>query len=459
MFRGIRITIVSISFLFVLFIPRNFSETEFPVLRVVIDPGHGGSLLLSSRKKHGDRYDVLSRSYLDDFRPGASFGALKEHKIVYNIGDRVFQILQYAAPGGDFRKFEKIAKKYGVITRRVNIVSIMSRPKGIDAEQGAKFLSDSGRDDPNAPYRLFDYPDAYNVMQEGRISRMNKFRPHLVVSIHLALSGEPTYRAMNPVLIAPFPFLAKGLKYLRGQTSDRSFFDNSQFKNWFVEEETRSPFRWFLSDVSQYFTGYQLDAGLNIRENRFRGYLRNMVRWSYADEPGWQTNAELHAKYSPYSMDFHNVSPAGKFWDRERSKYELFKRDGGEEGFGGDNAYASYEIIRYILSSLKQHGVYNKNIVPGRPYVSIWAIPMHINAINAYFELGYLRRKVDRKMLTENQNEIAEGIAVGIYSLLAGIEPKESDFTHRPRGKRIDLEKYNLSTEKNYFDMVWSEKE
>ena len=452
MFRGIRIFIVSVVYLFVLFFPRSVPQNEFPVLKVVIDPGHGGAWLLP-RSQHGDRYDVLSASYIDDYRPGANLRNMKEHKIVYNIGERVMQILKYTAPGGEFYKFERIAKKYGKINDRISIVTMMSRPKGVDYEQGVKLPPDSADEDPNAPYRLFDYPDSNGVIQAGRITQINKFNPHLVVSIHLALSGDPAYKAMNPILAAPFPFLVQGLHYLRGKKTDRKFFDNSPLRNWFVEDERISAFRWFLSDVSQYFTGYPLDEKLNIRENRFRGYLRNMVQWPYADDTEWEAEAKLQKKYSPYSMNYEDVSPAGKFWDRERSKFELYKRDGGEEGFGGDNAYASYEIIRYILASLKYSGAYNNSIVPGKPYVSIWAIPTHVNAINAYFELGYLQRGPDRKILIDHQREIAEGIAVGIYALLGGMEPLEGNFPHKPKGKRIDLQKYNITAEKSYFDV------
>jgi hypothetical protein len=125
------------------------------------------------------------------------------------------------------------------------------------------------------------------------------------------------------------------------------------------------------------------------------------------------------------------------------------------EGFGGDNAYASYEIIRYILYSLKKNAGRGDDLTQGKPYVSIWTLPVYLNAINAYFELGYLRRKADRKIFLENQNEIAEGIAVGVYSLLAGIDIHKDDFTHTPKGKRIDLERYDVSSEKSYFDAVW----
>ena len=439
--------------LFFVCIPEHFPRHEFPTFRVVIDPGHGGADI-KPKSKHGDRYDLVSRKYLDDYKQGAVVTRkgtkIKEHVIVYNIAQKVMKILAHTAPNGDFGKFEAIARKYGKIKKRIHIVSILSRPKGITDDEKPAL------NDVNASYRMFDYPAENGSLSHGRISRINKFKPQLTVSIHIAESTSPDYKAMNAILAPSFSSFIEGLKYLRGSKTDRKFFTNSRISDWFIEDTTRSAFNLFLSDVSQYFTGHPLDRDRNI--TAFRGYRHNMTQWAYADAPGWEKNAAKHADYSPYSKNYRNVSPAGQFWDRERSKYESYRRDGGKEGFGGDNAYASYEIIRYILYSLKKNNGNYKHLTEGKPYFSIWAVPIYINAINAYFELGYFKRKDDLKMLLENQNEIAEGIAVGVYSLLAGIEPVSDDnFTHIPKGKRIDLEKYIVSPEKTYFDAVWDD--
>lgn len=444
--RG-RLFIACLCALLFLFIPTKLPVSEFPVVRVVIDPGHGG-LELSPRERHGDRYDKISGTYLSDFRQGAYLGDLHEHEIVYSIAKKAKDILAGATPAGDFSRFEKIVGKYGKPKSRVYLDIMMSREEGLSEEE------DIG-EDPNAPYRLFDYPNADGKMQLGRISRINAFKPHIVVSIHLALATDSEHKAMNPILAAPYSMLMQGLRYLRKETSDRSFFYATPLQNWFVESTQRTAFGWFLSDTSQYFTGHPIDENRNI--SVFRGYRYNMVNWAYCDALGWEEKAALHKPYSPYSKSYMNVAPSGKFWDRERSEYEAFRRDGGEEGFGGDNCYASYEIIRYILASLKQNGGYHKSFSTGNPYVSIWLMPIHINAINAYFELGYLKRRQDRQMLTKRQNEIAEGIAVGIYSLAVGLDVKESDFEYYPKGKKIDLEKYKITSEKSYFDVVCEE--
>lgn len=427
-------------------LPVETVSPEFPLLRVVLDPGHGG-LELPSRDRHGDRFDTLSGKYLSDFRAGAAWKGFNESEITWSIASKTAEILKDAGPEGDFRKFEKILRKYGRPVERIYIETCMSRDSGNNIK--------ADDPDPNAAYRLFDYPDSSGQMLPGRISFINSLKPRLVVSIHLAASGSNDYHAINPVIAAPFSFMVKGLDYLRGRRTGRDFFYSSRFRDWFIEVETRTPFSWYLSDVSQYFTGYPLDENRNICTDRFRGYRHNMIQWSYRDRGGWEKKAFSHSRWSPYSADYRDFAPAGKFWDRERSVYEAYRRDGGEEGFGGDNAYASFEIVRYILASLQKNGGYDREFTPGRPYASIWIMPVYINAISAYFELGYLKRKKDRIMMTERQQEIAEGIAAGIYSLLAGIEPDGEDkISYPPKGKKIDLKKYDISSERSYFDEV-----
>ena len=57
-------------------------------------------------------------------------------------------------------------------------------------------------------------------------------------------------------------------------------------------------------------------------------------------------------------------------------------------------------------------------------------------------------------MLINRQDEIAEGVAVGIYSLLAGVGEVKGDFRYKPAGEKIDLQKYNMPDGRSYFDIV-----
>lgn len=440
---------ILIIFLIFLFLPSFIVKYEFPVYRVVLDPGHGGRQMLP-RSEHGDRYDKVTERYLDTYRPGASYGGrLHEHLIVFSIAEKVENLLSHCSPEGDFGKFYEILKKYtDEEVPRIYIQTKMSRDPSL-TDKEAKTL-----EDPNALYRLFDYPDENGKIQPGRISRINAFKPHMVLSLHAAHSAPRDYKGMTPVLAPSYDFMYKGLQYLRKEHNDRTFFHNSPERDWFTQDTSRSHFQWFLSDTSLYFTGFPLNRDLSVNTNNFRGYRHNMIQWSYADDPGWHKTASKHPDNTRYSSDYNTFKPVGKFWEREQNKFEKQKRSGGIEGSGGDNAFSSYEIIRYIMYALDMHDIKHPNQKPGKPFICIWTLPIHLNAINPFIELGYLARKNDRYLLTEKQDEIAEGIAVGIYSLFAGLKVGNEDFQYKPKGDKIDIEKYTISKDKTYFDVV-----
>ena len=53
--------------------------------------------------------------------------------------------------------------------------------------------------------------------------------------------------------------------------------------------------------------------------------------------------------------------------------------------------------------------------------------------------------------LSKKREEIAEGIAVGIYSLFAGLKLQD-DFIYLPKGKKINFDKYKISGSNTYFN-------
>ncbi len=443
--------LIPLCILFIILYPTRVLRQEFPTFRVVIDPGHGG-VGRNPMSIHGDRYDAISGKYLDSFKYGAALGKLREHEIAYDIAIKVEKYLRYLSPGAPHNKFYEILEKYSdEPPSNIDVLTYLSRDKSI-AEEKADSL-----DDPNGPFRLFDYPDRDGGISPGRLSRINAVRPHLVVSLHMAESGPRDYAGINPVITPAHDLLRNGLLYLKGDSSRKKIYKNSSYRDWFVESDTRSEFDWFLNDASLYFTGYPLRKNLEIDRSGFKGYRYNMVRWAYSDIQGWQYPARYHLPATKYSTSFKDFVPSGKFWDRERSKYESFRRDGGPEGYGGDNAYASYEIVRYMLYSLALHGNDYRTQKPGKSYMSVWIVPLHVNAVSAFLELGYLNRPRDRYLLTRKQEELAEGIAVGIYSLLSGLRVKDKKYRYAPRGKKLNLDKYRTGGEESYFDAVIEE--
>jgi len=324
---------------------------------------------------------------------------------------------------------------------------VLSREESLPWDKAAE------SEDPNAGFRLYDYPDGDGGMQKGRISVINSYRPHLVVSLHLAESAPSDYRGMNGIIVPPYRVLKQGLKNLQ-DGGRRRIKDYGILESWF-KESGKIPCRLaYFRDSAQYFTGYGLKKNYRVDYSNFNGYKYNMVSWIYRDDPGWHLAAREHKPETGYSDDYRTFREEGRFWEREKSEYEAFRRGVDFKNFGGDNYFATYEIIKYILLSLDNNGVNGRDKIPGKPFVSTWSVPLLVNAISAYIELGYLDRKWDREVLLHRQDEIAEGIAAGVYSLLAGMEDLKGDFRFKPSGKNIDFDKYRISNEKTYFDIV-----
>ena len=440
--------ILSIIFLLSIlaFTPEKVAKYEFPVYRVVIDPGHGG-VFLKNKDSHGDRYDPVSGKYLDYFAEGANFNNLYERDIVFNIATLVLKYLKLCSSDGDFEKFRLIAKEFTEKPiKKIYIETMLTREEAIPFDEALKVP------DPNGPFRLYDYPREGEI-QKGRISRINEFKPHLVVSLHLADTAPSDYIGMNGIIVPPYNVLKKGFEILKNK--GRGYIPSKKIlKSWFRESNRQSYKFFYLKDCSQYFTGYGIKKNYSIDLSDFKGYKHNMISWIYQDPPNWYIIAREHRDESQYSNNYLKFKEEGKFWEREKGIYEEFRRGNSFHNFGGDNYFATYEIIKYIIASLNNSSIDHKNLVPGKPFISIWSVPLLINAISAYIELGYLDRKFDRTILTQKQEEIAKGIAVGIYSLLTGFEEISIKSKFRPSGKAIDFEKYRVSDEKTYFDIV-----
>lgn len=447
------IYILPLVFSFIAF-PQNANRTpDIPVYRVVLDPGHGG-VCLPNKQKHGDKYDTISGKYLINFAEGAASRGLWEHILVYQIAVKTKKILDLCSPTAsenDFETFRKILTRYsGQPAKKIYIQSYLTRGNSSNVKEI------KARKDPNAEFRLYDYPDSHGAMQPGRISKINALKPHLVVALHMTATYSSIYRGMSSVITAPPSFMYNGLLYLKGKKNS-SFFRNSPYDDWFQESNERTSWEWFLNDAVFYFTSYPMSRNRKMKRDNFRGYRYNMVHWAYRDDKGWESKAAKHPGGTQYANSFWSFVPAGRFWERDKSKYEEYRRSGGQEGFGGDNNYASSEIIRYMLYSLYLRNEHHPHQKLTRPFVSTWSIPLHVNAITAFIELGSLTNNRHRYIFTKKQEELAEGIAVGIYSLFAGVEISGKKFIYRPKGKAINYSQYKVSADKSYFDIVVDE--
>lgn len=425
--------------------PAGKEKPVVPVYRVVLDPGHGGANVFPVAM-FGDRYDRISKSYLEVFREGSQGGGFEESVLMYRIAVKVSALLKLTESDSGWETFRAMVSKYSASEPpRVVIQGFMSRKGTLPRQKLLKLK------DPNHDYRLFDFPSGDETVA-GRISVMNRLMPQLVVSFHCAQSAAHDQLGMSSVICAPYSFMAKGLEVLQHKRSDASFFHSSKYSSWFEERSNRSLYRWFLSDTSMYFLGYPLNGSDRVNAAKFKGYRYNMVSWPYRDPDGWEKTAASHPAGTRYASSPESFLADGPYWDRERSKFEEFRRDGGPEGFGGDNLYGGNEILRYTLTALAESGYQHPALRVAEPFLSVWSVPLYINAISAYVELGYLREPAHQKMFREKLDVVAEGIAVGIYSLLAGTVPKPSSNAFRPKGEKLNLDKYRIDDTKTYFE-------
>jgi hypothetical protein len=248
------------------------------------------------------------------------------------------------------------------------------------------------------------------------------------------------------------------LKNISQNKADPKEFLNSAWSNWMIFQPKWSPLENAIADAWIYFHGYWTNKkGDKPDLKRFEGYRYNMVTWKYKDDEGWEN--EVKDVEGPYALRHELFRPIGRFWDREKSKLEIMRREGGLEGFGGDNHYAGAELLRFVQYGLrlqvnKDLDTYTEPNPILKPFISTYSLPMLINAISAYLELGDIRSEKDIYFLTKKKKKIAVALAVGIYSLFQGLEVKELDFPYIPKGKRIIFEKYVTKTGESYFQDV-----
>lgn len=436
-------------FLFTIQIVANPTKTY----KIVIDPGHGG-FKQEPLEFYGDKFDTITQRYLEHYKDGASYKGIRtEQEIVLEIGKELKEILDLTKTKKGFQKFSNYIKQFSdTETPWIELQTSMTR---VDSYKDFKFRE---KEDKNKKYRLYDFPDfKTNKNVLGRISLINKEKPHLVVSLHInAMNTGPGASGMGAV-IAPSYQTFDLLKRISEKKASKEEFEKLEWKNWMIFENSWTRLENAIADSWIYFNGYwPTKDGNQTDRKKFEGYRYNMVTWRYRDSFGWEK--KINDKEGPYSLDHKGFKANGKFWDRERSKLETMRREGGLEGYGGDNHYASTELLRFVQYGLRnfseEKDTYKE---PGpilRPYVSTYSIPTFINAISGYLELGEITSDKDMYFLTSKKKRVAISLAVGIYSLFHGLELKSSKSNYTPKGKRIEFEKYIGTTGQSYFDEV-----
>lgn len=445
-----------ILYLYIFYIPfhNSLSSETIKKYKIVIDPGHGGTKQ-TPYEIYGDKFDTVSGRYLEPYKNGATYKNRTEHEIVLQIGKEVKDILDLTKTKKGFKKFQSYIKIFSDSDSPwIKLESVMTRT---DSYMDKNYRE---KDDKNELYRLYDYPD-FNTgeMKEGRLSFINKQEPQLVISLHINDMGsknETDNGGMGAVLTPSYQTFDL-LKRISEKKADPDQFLNSPWSNWMIFERGWSRLENAIADSWIYFHGYWPNKEGNKADlNRFEGYRYNMVSWKYKDIDGWEE--KINDPDSPYSLDHSQFRATGTYWDRERSKPEILKRENGPEGFGGDNHYASAEILRFLQYGLRL-GTSNSDEykTPNpilSPYISTYSLPALINAISAYIELGDIRSNKDIYYLTQKKKRTAIAISVAIYSLFNGLEIRKIETPYTPKGKKIEFDKYIYKNGKSYFTNI-----
>ncbi len=424
---------------------------------VVLDPGHGGRYE-PARSYCGDHWDPFSKTFLLPYNFGASAAGMYEHEWTLLTAKKVEELLKLTHTDAGFAEFCKILQKHADLSghakvKRVRVNVHLTRRYSWEDDP------EKNKENVNKKYRLFDSPDSFGgasknkpseKMHPGRISFINQISADLVVCLHNNSSPNRNVRGLSSVIVPHFDFFSNINGIVTNGISNTApnqmkvnapkFQKVASFITSAINKAEKIDIKTIISDTATYFTGFRAFT------HKFIGLRYLMVTWRY-------NTSSLFTSFTLFFM-------------RENSIYEKYRRAGGPEGYGGDNFYSSEELIRFIRSALwddikTTNGCYaaktNVDEYAGphaSPFVSDWAIPLHVNAITAYVELGYLSNAKDRKLLKEKQQLIAESVAVGIYSLLTGLNPKKVEGVDSPRGAAIDFAKYGKDNNSNgYFNI------
>lgn len=419
---------------------------------IIIDPGHGG-INQKPASEFGDKYDTLSKKFLEPYKIGARYKGRNEAEIVLSLAKELRDVLNLMKTRKGQKEFSNIIKKYSNSSLYpIQFEILLTREDGINDD-----INIDPQQDINSKYRLFDFPDKKTgKMQKGRLSFINENHPYLVVSLHLNPSHKNHPGGMASVIAPPYRVF-QDLRLISHGKLDPSSFTNSPYNGWVRSIPSWNHLENAICDAWIYFHGYCTNkAGIKPDLSKFYGYRYNMIHWAYRDPNGWEELAKKGGR-GPYSKTHEEFLARGKFWNRERSQPEKWRRDQGWEGFGGDNLYAGNELLRFVQYGLASQ-LRDKEGKPPQlgpihyPYISTYSLPTFTNAIVAYLEIGFIDNDRDMYYLENHTRIIAESLAVGIYSLFRGIQPKvQEDLPYIPKGIPIDFQKYERYQGKNYF--------
>lgn len=427
-----------------------------PVHRIFLDPGHGGKPE-NQGKSGGGHFDPLTGRFLNVYRYGTEVrrasGTISEQAQVLALAKLVRERLEWTRSDAGWTRFAALLARYGGLPPPYPRHAFEVR---LARENDYLTHPEAGKKGINRHFRIFDSPSALpwkpgQPMTPGRASAASQFAAELVVSLHIDGSLDPDLRGMSALFVPSPRDFELGRQLALGKVSSRAI--HPKVRRWWQNRgSARTKTQWLLNDVWTYFTGFgSLPGGKAIDEKGWIGQRWNHLAWAYAERPEPEPRKSLDGPFT------------GPFWERERSRFELQRRHGGPEEVGGDNLYAGLELLRFIRYGLwKDYAAggasFGKSLKPEEllpiehPVCTDWAVPLFTNAVSPYLELGQLLNAKDRFLLTDKLPIVADGLAVGIYSLFAGLPVAAVDGMECPRGLPVPWERYKLPDGRTWFE-------
>ncbi len=431
---------------------RSGGATEAPKsIRVMIDPGHGGRGEEPGATT-GDNWDSQYAQFLRVVNYGGSARVapgrrVEEHELALSLSRRLAALLELTRTDAGWTRFEEILRRLGArgTLPRVRIESRLTRTDDYRAREARK------EPDPNRDFRLLDSPARLPAregtpLHPGRVSRVIDWAPDLLLVLHANDVDSRRQRGMNALFVpSPQDFEAIRAMELSKEALPPGLARLA--KSWIARGRARGERESMIEAAWCYYTGFAPTPGGRTPDiRRPDGKVWNHITWAYRDtEPGRPT----------LTLAAPQVGP---FWDRERGPFESRRRAGGPEGLGGDNLYAGQELLRHarlslgraVTSTALPSDVFGRGphmrvttLTPlSRPLCAAWTLPLYVNSVTAYLELGYLSNARDRWLLMHRGDLYVEGLAAGIYSLAAGLKLPGVPGIDSPSGKPIAFEYY-----------------
>ena len=429
-----------------------------PVHTIVIDPGHGGSNIITDNKRlRSDRWDPVQKRYLSYYSEGMKHGMIHEHRHMLSLAKRVNYYLSLTRTPWGWQEFSNILRAFSAATQK-NFPRLLFLTHMTRQDSWREHYLVPNKQEVNNLYRLYDYPDSRNRNRHGRLSFINAIQPSLVLSLHATPAPKDHAGGMAAVL-SPGYRSYNMVRQISSGDLDKIAWKDSLWNGKILPTELGwDQFESMRGDAWVYLHGYRSNQdGTAPNFDAARGIRHNLISWRYRESIDWHKYYNPD-KPGPYALNYTDFIAEGRFWDRERGAAEGWRREDGPLGYGGDNHYASDELMRFVQygvrildTSMQAAGKIGAIL---DPYASAYALPIYVNAIVAFLEIAHLNIDNDLDFLVGQQENIAKSLAVGIYSLYAGIQLAplpESKNPYPPRSQALDFKKYRELPEGNYF--------